>query len=155
MVKRENENQRKTRVKVKIEVPFIFKTRLSVRITDLNYGNHLANDRILSYVHEARVAFLTHLGYSEIDISGVGIIMSDAVIQFKNQGYYADEISISVAIANWQRKSVDILYEIKNIKSEKILALVKTGIVFFDYDIQKPVAVPEEFKQRIEDMPEI
>ena len=58
--------------RIKIELPeiFIFKTEISIRITDINYGGHLGNDSLLSIIHEARVRFLKHLDYSESDVEG-------------------------------------------------------------------------------------
>ena len=41
---------------------YTFQVEMAVRVTDLNYGGHLGNDRLLSLVHEARVAFLAEHG---------------------------------------------------------------------------------------------
>jgi len=73
--------------RIKIELPgkFIFKTEITIRVSDLNYGGHLGNDSVLSICHEARLRFLKHLGYSELDVEGSGIIMSDAAIQYKGE----------------------------------------------------------------------
>jgi acyl-CoA thioester hydrolase len=35
-----------------------FRTELSVWITDVNYAGHLANDAVLSLIHEARTLML-------------------------------------------------------------------------------------------------
>ena len=45
-----------------------FTCDITVRTTDLNYGGHLGNDRLLSLVHEARVAFLASFELSELDL---------------------------------------------------------------------------------------
>ncbi len=65
--------------RVKIDVPdeFSYTTHIPVRITDLNYGGHVGNDTILSLIHEARIQFLGHYGYGELNMEGVGLIMSD------------------------------------------------------------------------------
>ncbi|NDG84238.1 MAG: thioesterase, partial [Proteobacteria bacterium] len=59
--------------RIKIDLPerFAFSTELSLRITDINYGGHLGNDAVLGLVHEARVRFLKHHGFSETEIGGV------------------------------------------------------------------------------------
>lgn len=68
--------------KIKIELPnrFSFSTLIPVRITDINYGGHVGNDTVLSILHEARVQFLNHFGYQELNESGVGLIMKDVAI---------------------------------------------------------------------------
>jgi len=62
--------------RIKLELPetFSFRTEITVRITDLNYGGHLGNADTLVLIHEARVRFLKSYGYSEIDIEGYGTI---------------------------------------------------------------------------------
>lgn len=54
------------RLKLILPESFLFSTTIAVRITDLNYGNHLANDKVLSILHEARMQFFQHYGYSEV-----------------------------------------------------------------------------------------
>ena len=75
--------------RIKIELPekFIYKTEIPIRITDINYGGHLGNDSLLSLIHEARVRLLHHLGYSESNVEGAGIMMIDAGIQYKSEGF--------------------------------------------------------------------
>ncbi len=136
--------------RIKLELPdkFPFRTEIPVRITDLNYGNHLANDALLSILHEARVRFLAHLGYTETDIEGCGIIMGDAAIIYKSQAYYGDSLSIDIAVSNISRKSCDIFYRV-SAASERLIATAKTMIVFFDYQQQKSVPVPDAFLAKI------
>ncbi|MCW8811925.1 MAG: acyl-CoA thioesterase, partial [Chlorobium sp.] len=77
------------RIKVELPEKFHFRTEIQIRITDINYGGHLGNDSLLSIIHEARLRFLNHLGYSESNVEGIGIIMVDAGIQYKSEAFYA------------------------------------------------------------------
>ena len=140
--------------RIKIELPkkFIFKTEIPIRITDINYGGHLGNDSLLSIVHEARVKFLTHLNYSESNVEGVGIIMTDAAVQYKSEGFYGDELSIDIAVTDFTSVGCDFIYRIKNKISTKEIAIAKTGIVFFDYNKRKIAPVPVKFKEKIESL---
>ncbi len=132
--------------RIKLEMPerYIFSTTIPIRISDINYGNHLANDALLSIIHEARLQFLMSLGYSELDVEGSGIIMGDVAIIYKSQAYYGDTLKIDVAVGDFSRKSCDFYYRITK-GDEKVVAMCKTGIVFFDYDNGKPVNVPDYF----------
>ena len=139
---------RMARIKLSLPSDFLFKTIIPVRITDLNYGNHLANDKVLSIVHEARVQFLNHFGWSEMDLAGVGIIMADVGIEYKNQAFYNDQLEIEMTIGDFTRVSFDIFYKITC--QDKLIAKVKTGIVTFDYHTNKVVEVPEIVKNIFE-----
>ena len=138
--------------RIKIELPekFIFKTEIPIRITDINYGGHLGNDSLLSIVHEARVRFLNHLNYSESNVDGVGIIMIDSAIQYKSEGFYGDEIVIEVSVNDFSSIGCDFVFRLKNKKSSKVIALAKTGIIFFDYNKRKTAPLPPKFKEMVE-----
>lgn len=138
------------RIKIDIPIKFIFKTEIPVRITDINYGGHLGNDSLLSIVHEARVRFLKHFGYSESDVEGNGIIMIDAAVQYKSEGFYGDELLVEIAVNDFSAIGCDFVFRITNKNTSKEIALVKTGIVFFNYEKRKTVPVPKFFKSKIE-----
>ena len=140
--------------RIKIEIPdkFIYKTEIPIRITDINYGGHLGNDSLLSIIHEARVRFLNHIGYSESNVEGNGIIMIDAGIQYKSEGFYGDELIIEIAVTDFSGIGCDFIYKVINKNSNKEIAVAKTGIVFFNYEKRKTAPVPPEFKKKIEVM---
>ncbi len=121
---------------------FNFHTTIPVRITDINYGGHAGNDSILSIIHEARMQFLTSMGFTEMDVSGVSLIMGDVVIEFKNELFYGDVISASVKAVDFTRAGFDIYYRLMN-KENKMIVLAKTGMICFDYNKRKVVALPE------------
>ena len=138
--------------RVKIEPPekFNFKTEIPIRITDINYGGHFGNDSLLSIIHEARVRFFNSLGFAELDVEGVGIIMTDAEVQYKTEGFYGDILIVEIALTDFTSIGCDFIYRIKNNKTLVEIALAKTGIVFFDYDKRKTVKIPVGFKKKIE-----
>ena len=125
---------------------------MQIRITDINFGAHLGNDSLLSIVHEARLQFLNHLGYSESNIEGSGIIMVDAGIQYKSEAFYADELIIEVAVTDFTGIGCDFVFRLTNKNSNKEIATAKTGIVFFNYEKRKTAPVPVAFKKKIEEL---
>ena len=136
------------RVKVDLPDHFEFSTELTVRIGDINYGGHLGNDAVLSMIHEARVQFLNHYGYSELNIEGAGIIMADAVVVYKTEGFHGDTLVAEVAVGDFQNASCDFLYRLTNKETEKEIARAKTGIVFYDYVSKKTMSVPAKFREK-------
>lgn len=133
------------RIKISEPEKYIFSTELEIRISDINYGGHLGNDRVLLLAHEARIRFLKKLGYSENNIETLGIIMTDAAVIYKSEGFLGDTINIEIGISEISGLGFDLIYSMKNITSGKMLALVKTGVVFFDYNSRKMKPVPNEF----------
>jgi acyl-CoA thioesterase FadM len=133
------------RIKLNLPETFSFSTDVRVRISDINYGNHLGNDALLSLVHEARLQFLQSRGFSELDIDGCGLILTDAVIVYKSQGFHGDLLTIFAAVDDFNKYGCDIFYKVIRKNGGKEVARAKTGIVFFDYNRQKMVPVPAAF----------
>jgi acyl-CoA thioesterase FadM len=138
------------RIKISLPEKFSFETIIPIRITDLNYGSHVGNDTILSILHEARVQYLRHFGYEELNFSGVGLIMSDVAIEFKSEIFYGEKIIASVAINDFSKFGFDVYYKLEKEAShaqgdKRILVVIaKTGMVCYDYNTKKIVSVPGE-----------
>jgi acyl-CoA thioesterase FadM len=134
------------RIKLSLPENFSFSTQLPVRITDINYGNHLGNDAVLGLLHEARMQFLNAAGYSELDLAGVGLIMADVAIEFKAEAFYGDVVTAFVAAGDFSKIGFDLYYKLVKSETETVVAVAKTGMVCFDYKKRKVAAVPDEVR---------
>ncbi len=135
-----------TRVRLDLPERFLFATEVALRVSDINYGGHLGNAAVLSLAQEARMRFLQSHGWSERDVDGVGIIMTDAVVVYRSQAFYGDVLTIDVAVEDLQQLGCDFIFRMVNKASGKEVARVKTGIAFFDYVSRKPSPVPPAFR---------
>ena len=134
------------RIKLEIPARFHFTTEIKVRISDINYGNHLGNDSLVSILHQARIDFLKNWSYSEMNIEGVGLIMSDLAVQFKNEAFEGDILSIEIAAIDFGLTSFDLFYLLTRKSDQKIIAIAKTNMVCYDYHAHKMKDVPEKFR---------
>ena len=137
------------RVKLQLPEKFIYSTEIAVRISDINYGGHLSNDAVLSVMHEARLRFLKSLGYSELDIEGISVIMADTAIVFKSEGFHGDVLQVEVTLGEISNSGFDIFYRLTNIATNKEVAQAKTGMVFYDYAGARVCHVPEGFLTKV------
>ncbi|PKV66991.1 acyl-CoA thioesterase [Pontibacter ramchanderi] len=137
------------RIKVAIPDHVSFETAIPVRITDLNYGAHLGNDALLSILHEARLQLLKHFGYTELDLGGASLIMADVAIEYKGEGFYGDVLTLKLAFDDVHKYGFDITYHVLN-QNGKEVARAKTGMLCFNYQQRKLMALPDEVKARIE-----
>jgi acyl-CoA thioester hydrolase len=135
------------RVKIKLPEKFSFQTQIPIRITDLNYGNHVGNDTILSILHEARVQYFQKFGLAELDFAGVGLIMSDVAIEFRNEIFYGEKIIASVAAGEFSKAMFEVIYKLDKETSQHtriLVAVAKTAMVCYDYSKKKIVPIPAE-----------
>jgi acyl-CoA thioester hydrolase len=127
-----------------------FSCTLPVRITDINYGNHLGNDALLSILHEARVQFLKSHEYTELNAGGVSLIMGDVMIAYRGEAFYGDELLVKLYISELSSRAFDILYHVSTVDKE--IAHAKTGMVCYDYNLRKVVPMTEKLRKKLEGM---
>jgi len=143
------DNTQMPRVRLDLPDRFPFRTEIALRVSDINYGGHLGNDAVLALAQEARLQFLRSHGWSEQDIAGTGIIMTDAVVIYRSEAFYGDVLTVDVAVADLQQLGCDFLFRMVNKDSGKEVARVKTGIAFFDYARHRPTGMPEAFRSAV------
>jgi acyl-CoA thioesterase FadM len=140
-----------SRIKIDLPSQFTFTTTIPLRITDVNYGGHVGNDTILSLIHEARVQFLAHIGYEELNLEGLGLIMSDVAIEFKKELFYGHSLRASVTATAFSRFGFDLIYKLESGHGNefKTAALAKTGMVCYDYSAKKIAHLPQQAINRL------
>lgn len=130
------------RIQLDLRDAYAFSCRMVVRTTDLNYGGHLGNDRLLSLLHEARVAFLASHGWSELDCAGAGLIMADAVVVYRGEAFAGDELRFDVVAAEPSRGGFRLAYRVVRPADGQEIARAETGLVSFDYAKRRIAPLP-------------
>ena len=136
--------------RIKIEIPeqILATFHIPVRITDINYGNHMGNDAFVSIIHEARMLWLHQYGYTELNIEGLGLIMSDLAIEFKNESFYGDVVEVTISVSELSRVGFELYYRLSVRKNNEnvLIANAKTGMICYDYSLKKVIPVSERLK---------
>ena len=138
-----------SRPRITLPASFPFVTDIPVRVTDINYGGHLGNDKVLTLAHEARALYLATLGFTELAIGdGAGLIMADAAIEYRAEAHYGDVLRVSVSVMEPSRAGFDLVYRFETMRSGVMVtvAVVRTGMVCYDYTRKKVVSIPEGFR---------
>lgn len=124
---------------------FCYSTTLTVRSTDINASNHLGNDAMISMISEARARFLYHFGIREAD-QAHGIIVTDLATMYRAESHARDQLLFEVGVMDFNRYGGDIIFRITRPADGVLIALAKSGFVFFDYHQGKVVPMPEAFR---------
>jgi len=136
------------RVNIVLPEHFVFSTELPLYIGHINYGGHLDNALLLAIVSEARLRFFKSMGYSELDVEGVGIVVADAAVQYKSEAFHGEVMVVRMTAGDFSSKGCDLLWCMTEKLSSREVARGKTGIVFFDYGARRAALVPGTFRQR-------
>lgn len=130
---------------------FQFTCQLPVRITDINYGGHVGNDRLLVYAHEARIQYLQEMGYTEMELDTTSLMLTKASLEIRSELFFGDQLSVAVQAMHFTSKGFDLLYKIEKIIAGKpvLAAIVLTTMICFDYKNKKVTNLPETALQRL------
>ena len=134
--------------------PYIYKTKITIQIGDINYGGHVGNERYLLFAQETRMRFLKTLGLSELNFGLYGLILAEAGIEYLAELIQGDEITISIAIDNITRASFDCYYSIEKNQEEKTIlaAYIKTIMICYDYAERKVKSIPEDIRKKLTEL---
>lgn len=142
------------RIEIQLPEKFIFQTEIVVRVSDLNYGNHVGNDSVLTLMQEARTLFYRSLGFeSEVKLEGpIGQIVSDAAIVYKAESFLGDTLKFDIAVGTLNKYEFHLFYKITNKATGKEVAYGKTGIVCFDYSKRKIASIPATLVKKLKSL---
>lgn len=136
--------------RIKIAMPSVqlAAIRVPVRISDINYGNHVGNDAFVSIIHEARLQWLRQHGYTELNFDKAALIMGDLAIEFKQEAFYGDTITVTIFAGEISRVSFELYYQLTTERNGSTIVLVnaKTGMIYYDYTIKKTLSLTEVVK---------
>ena len=121
---------------------FDFVHRETVRFRDLDSLGHVNNAVFLTYLEEARIAYLVPLGAEASDM-----ILARVEIDFRAPLLIDDELEIGVRPARIGTKSFDLEYEVRS--GDTLAAEAKTVLVSYDYAARRPVDLPESWREAL------
>lgn len=124
----------------------IFKTTVPVLVAHLNYGNHLGYDAMLTLIQDARIRWLKKYGMGENAIDNTtGFVAKEVHVDYKAEAFHDDLLEITLYISALGNTSFSLQYKVTNAVSQKVVALVETKQVFFDYVSRKVARAPARF----------
>lgn len=121
---------------------FDFVHQETVRFRDVDAMGHVNNAVYLTYLEDARIAFLRRIGADVPEM-----ILARVEIDFRAPLSEGDELRIGVRPVSVGTKSFELEYELRI--GDKLAAEAKTVIVSYDYAAGQPVAVPDHWREQL------
>jgi acyl-CoA thioesterase FadM len=139
--------------KIKIEIPdkILFTYQFLITKEDINIANHMGNERVLNMANDIREKMFMHLDCMSIlhDTENTqGIVIANHTINYKNEGFLNDEITCQTGITNITECSFDLIFNF--IKQDgRTLAVLRSGCVYYNFNLRKIRPLPEDFLDKI------
>ena len=89
--------------------------------------------------------FFRSLGYDELDVDGVGIVVADMALQYKSEAFHGETLAFEMTPDDFNKYGCDLVWRISDKASGREVARGKTGVMFFDYTARKAALVPPAF----------
>ena len=130
---------------------FHFYHPVEVRYGDLDPQGHVNNAKHLTYFEQARVAYMINLGLFTRDQSfmKIGVIVADVHITYLAPVYFGQNVRIGVRTAKIGNKSMTWEQNVMDADSGKELSKGELVIVTYDYETEKTISVPQEWREKI------
>ena len=112
----------------------------TVRFRDVDSLGHVNNAAYLTYLEQARIAFLAPIGADQSQM-----ILARAEIDFRAQIGVGDEVELEVRPLRVGTKSFELGY-VLHVRGE-LVAEARTVLVAFDYAAGRTVEVPAAWRQ--------
>jgi acyl-CoA thioester hydrolase len=114
----------------------------TVRFRDVDSMGHVNNAVFLTYLEEARIAYLLPFG---ADVTNM--ILARVEIDFRAPLRTGDRIEIGVRPAGVGTKSFELEYEVRS--GDTVAAEAKTVIVSYDYESRRSVELPPTWREAL------
>jgi acyl-CoA thioester hydrolase len=121
-----------------------------VRFRDLDPMGHVNNAVFLTYIEQARVAFLAEVG-AAAGLEDMNMIVARIEIDFKAPVRLGQEVEISVHASRFGAKSFDLDYVLR--VDGEIVSEARSVQVAYDYDRREPIPLPTEWREKMTALP--
>ena len=124
---------------------FRHRTRLEVRLGDLDPFGHVNNAVIATYVEQGRVLYLRDVLGTGVDPVSMPFILAKLEIDYLSQVLFSDAVEVGSRVDWIGRTSIGMSHLLVN-QDGRQLARSDAVLVAFDYSIEKPMPVPDAWR---------
>lgn len=129
---------------------FNFYQPIEVRFGDLDPQGHLNNTKYLTFMEQARINYIKHLGLWEgVSFMDIGFILADVHISFKSSILFGQPVRVGARVSSIGNKSLRMEYQIEDAQTGDVLSTGSSVLVGYDHHRQETIPVPDEWRRVI------
>ncbi len=124
--------------------------QLPIQWGDQDAFGHVNGVVYFRWFETARVEYLDRGFGQMLSSSGQGPILASITCNYRRQLKHPDTILVSASITQIGRTSMKMRHLIYSQSQQAIAAEGESTVVMFDYQAQRPIAVPDDIRRQIE-----
>ena len=121
---------------------FAFAIHLDVRFRDCDAQGHVNNAVYFTYLEQCRLLFWRHMTGGAAN-PHARVIVARAECDYRAPAHFGEQLEVRMNVGDIGRSSFQLLYEIVNLTTDRVLAEAKTVMVTYDYAANKSVPIPD------------
>ena len=126
-----------------------FSIEIKVRYCETDQMGLVHHGSYINYFEEARIAWISNLGfsYSEMEKSGIILPVSKLNVSYLSPAYFDDDLLVSVELAELPTSRLIFNYTIN--KEEEVIVTGTTVLAFLNKETKKPVKCPDYMLEKV------
>ncbi|MGH8162566.1 MAG: acyl-CoA thioesterase [Gammaproteobacteria bacterium] len=128
---------------------FVHRYRETIRWGDMDSFGHVNNVQFFRYLEGARVAYSSEVVGSCLRAKGESVILADQRCSFLKQLNWPGKLDVYTRTARVGRTSFRLGQLVCRADGEEVVATGEGVMVWFDFDAQQPVPIPEALRRRV------
>ncbi len=131
---------------------FHFYHPVEIRYGDIDAQRHVNNARYFTFMEQARANYLMELGlWDGGDFDHIGIILAEQSCTYLAPIKLKQQIEIGVRTERMGRKSIEMVYTLRDSQTRQELATGRATLVAYDYRRSQSIPIPDDWRDVIGD----
>lgn len=125
-------------------------TPIAIRYGDMDTLGHVNNAKYLTYVEQARIAYVRGLNLWEGDATELGLIVAKITIEYKSALTLTDRtVDVWTRCSRLGNRSFNMQHQMTAASDSRLAAVVEVVVVAFNYTVGEPVVIPDTWRSKI------
>ena len=124
-------------------------SEVPVRFSDTDGLGHVNNANYLSFLEVSRIDYLKKV-VGRVKIEEFGVIIARIEIDYKSPVLHHEVLLVGCRVSEIGGASIKMEYRVETKADGRLVAEAKSVMVTFDYGLQRPVRVSDEWREKME-----
>jgi len=123
-------------------------SEVPVRFSDTDGLGHVNNANYLSFLEVARIDYLRKV-VGRVRIEDFGVILARVEIDYKSPVLHHETLLVGCRVTELGGSSIKMEYRVEAKGDGRLVCEAKSVMVAFDYALNKPVRVSDEWREKM------
>jgi acyl-CoA thioester hydrolase len=131
---------------------FQYNQPVEIRYGDLDAQGHVNNACYLTYLEQARIGYMRHLGlWCSGSWTDLGVILAEARVTYRAPILFGQALQVGVRVSRLGGKSLTMEYCLVNPDNQQEMANAATILVTYDYKTGATIPIPDVWRKAIQE----